>query len=641
MKANGTRLSFAAVGRRAVRRLVLARWLDLLGRTALPMLAIGGLLAVGLWVRGGVRFTVPIAVGLVLGWAVLCAAWAWFRRPSPLAALAIWDEHAGRHEMFVSAFCFEQETQPGPGERVHLVRACQRLDEDLGCLRRDLPARLPRRAWLVPLLLPAIVLLLPAEPAPPADRLVGEAERAAAREVAERLSERAKVERVAEGLSPEEKERLEKLKTSIHETAERLKELGEQKTDREVLSELDERAHEAEQMADALEADAAATASSEMIAELERHADTTDFASALRAKDLEQAAEEARKLAERLGQKDLTQEQRRRIDHALQKSLAAAKEKDKQGLIGKHLQKAHQQLQAKRAQDASRQLQQLSRRLSQAFQRQQTQRQLQNLANQLRQSGQQIFGRNTGQIRRLAQNPPAGLTLLGLQQLQAGSLPLAQQLALTGQNLAAAPGQGQRQLLVPQPPGSGQSNPSASLPVPGTASSQPPGAMLPGGQGAGTMSIPVPGTSPGASGQGSSQQAGSPGGSGGSPVPGTGGAPAAAAMAGGGVGGLEAGRGTAPYGNQPTSPLAATKSLAVNAQISGEGPAQVRSVAGNLHREATEHDRRRLATEFLRAEEEALADEPLPLARREQVLRYFTALRRQLVEQEPSANRDR
>jgi len=36
----------------------------------------------------------------------------------------------------------------------------------------------------------------------------------------------------------------------------------------------------------------------------------------------------------------------------------------------------------------------------------------------------------------------------------------------------------------------------------------------------------------------------------------------------------------------------------------------------------------------LRAEEEALSDEPLPLSRREQVIRYFSALRQQLERQE-------
>ena len=54
------------------------------------------------------------------------------------------------------------------------------------------------------------------------------------------------------------------------------------------------------------------------------------------------------------------------------------------------------------------------------------------------------------------------------------------------------------------------------------------------------------------------------------------------------------------------------------------------------HREATSRSAQDMAIEFLKIEEEALAEEPLPLSRRQQVLRYFTALRRQLVEREPS-----
>jgi len=37
-----------------------------------------------------------------------------------------------------------------------------------------------------------------------------------------------------------------------------------------------------------------------------------------------------------------------------------------------------------------------------------------------------------------------------------------------------------------------------------------------------------------------------------------------------------------------------------------------------------------VAVEFLKAQEEALSAEPLPLSRRDQVLRYFTALRKSL-----------
>ena len=122
-------------------------------------------------------------------------------------------------------------------------------------------------------------------------------------------------------------------------------------------------------------------------------------------------------------------------------------------------------------------------------------------------------------------------------------------------------------------------------------------------------------------------------GAGASPVPGSG--PSGPSMQGAGVGGLEAGHGTAPYGNTPTNPLAPTSTGVVAAPPTGQGPSLVRNVEGGPHREEAAREFRKVAAAVLQAEEEALAEEPLPLSRRGQVLRYFTAIRRQLVDQQP------
>jgi hypothetical protein len=57
-------------------------------------------------------------------------------------------------------------------------------------------------------------------------------------------------------------------------------------------------------------------------------------------------------------------------------------------------------------------------------------------------------------------------------------------------------------------------------------------------------------------------------------------------------------------------------------------------VEGESHGEGSSRSARELAIEFVRAEEEALDEEPLPLSRRAQVLRYFTELRRQIEDGE-------
>ena len=102
---------------------------------------------------------------------------------------------------------------------------------------------------------------------------------------------------------------------------------------------------------------------------------------------------------------------------------------------------------------------------------------------------------------------------------------------------------------------------------------------------------------------------------------------------GGAPGGSTAGHGTAPLGADPTKPPDAAQTGVVAPTPGAEGPSEMRSVAGQSHREQAVRSRTDIAKEFLKAEEAALADEPLPLSRRAQVLLYFTALRQQLEHQ--------
>jgi hypothetical protein len=96
------------------------------------------------------------------------------------------------------------------------------------------------------------------------------------------------------------------------------------------------------------------------------------------------------------------------------------------------------------------------------------------------------------------------------------------------------------------------------------------------------------------------------------------------------VGGLQAGTGTAPLGNAPTTPLKAARQGVVQAQVGNQGSSRSRAVDSQPHAEQAQQDPRRVAIDFIKVEEEALADEPLPAGRREQVRRYFDSLRKQL-----------
>ena len=133
------------------------------------------------------------------------------------------------------------------------------------------------------------------------------------------------------------------------------------------------------------------------------------------------------------------------------------------------------------------------------------------------------------------------------------------------------------------------------------------------------MGKPVPG-------QGAGQ------GQGNTPVPGTDGQGRGMVQK-AGTGGLYAGRGSAPYGNTATNPLKATSTQVVAPKLGAEGPSETRQVDGSNHPEDAQRQARQLAVQFLKAEEEALHEEPLPLTRREEVLRYFTTLRRRIEDE--------
>jgi hypothetical protein len=115
-----------------------------------------------------------------------------------------------------------------------------------------------------------------------------------------------------------------------------------------------------------------------------------------------------------------------------------------------------------------------------------------------------------------------------------------------------------------------------------------------------------------------------PGGSGGTkaammmaPIPGSG------MMA----GGNQAGHGTAPMGEVQTPAMKSNQSGLVAAQVNRDGESTVRPVEGGQRAEEAARDSAEQIVEFIKVEEEALDEKPLPSSRREHILRYFTALR--------------
>jgi len=362
-------------------------------------------------------------------------------------------------------------------------------------------------------------------------------------------------------------------------------------TPRDVLTELEQRARAAERLAEALSFRDVAVLPEPMIAELERHADTADLAAALRSGELARMAAEAQALNRNLSRPNLTLEEQRRLEHALRRTLDAARPEQPRHSTAQRLAEAHQGLAQGNPARAAEAFAQLAERFGQSAQRQTAQKQLQDLARQLRSAGQQMFGRRNQGVARLNQSQARqGMRQLsdGRQGTALGTFPLA------GRPLG----------------GNGGQIPRSSAPM---LSGNRPG-----------QQTPVPGSCPGTR-----------GGNGGAPVPGGQGQRPGSGMgarsgAGGEPGGLQAGHGSAAYTNLNTQPLDATSEVTAQPDPTGEGPSETRLVEAPQMQENPRRALQMSPADFIRAEEDALSGEPLPVSRREHIIRYFSALRERI-----------
>jgi hypothetical protein len=99
--------------------------------------------------------------------------------------------------------------------------------------------------------------------------------------------------------------------------------------------------------------------------------------------------------------------------------------------------------------------------------------------------------------------------------------------------------------------------------------------------------------------------------------------------------GLPPGKGTAELKGEETEAQETARQALVKAQTNQEGASRVRQVQGGAPgEEQATRGASAAAVEFLEAQEQALDESALPVARREQVRRYFNELRRRL-ENEP------
>jgi hypothetical protein len=576
-----------------------------LDRSAVPLFVGVALALVAARYAGyGLAWTVAgaLGAGLIALWLLVTLVWALIGRPADLAALAQWDEKAGRHELFTSAYSFVCEGAEGPGVELHLTKAEAELPKARAAMRRELPWYLSNPSWLAPTLF-LVFLCSGLLEAPPAvanekDALSAE-ELARAAEAGEQLEKRTG-ELDPEQLTAEEKAELNQLKKKLKSTAKKLKSPKKKTTQRQLLEELQRRARQAEKLANKMGKARREKISGGLLAELERHADTADLAGALRGNEFADAAKEAKALGDKLSSPDLGIEARQRIQEAFSKGVAAATQQDKLTRLGKGLVKANQALIAKKPADAGAELLKLAKFYAKLAKRLKAQKQLKQLAKRLRELGQETMGKKQKGAKRLQSQPPPGRNsedevrrLTTEHDFGDAELPPLEEPLPPG-----AEDRDPLQDLIPldEPPGA-----PGQRPVPGEGPPPMPG-QQPGGR------APVPGQGGGQGRRGGKR-----------PVPG----------GGAGQGGHQAGNGSAGMGGEATKTLDPTSTEVVKGR-KGRGPSAVRRRAGRGHREGAAEGQKAIETEFIKAEEDALAGEPLPASRKRQILRYFRAIRQTL-----------
>ena len=609
--------TFAPIAQKVALRVAFQRGLKLLTLTLLPAVALTSLLILAASVTGQRSWIFFALVVLVL-WPLAVLALVFWRSPGHYSVLALWDQAAKRREAFASAWWFEQQPTQTEAQKVHLETQKQLLPQALSQLAKDLP--LPLNRWLIlPFVLCFAGLWITEALHPAAETItLDEATERIAKKEAGQLAQMDWDKKKLEGLQADEQAALEKLKQNLKQTAEELEKSGGKEA-REVMSSLENRAREAEKLAERLAADKENWASDKLIQSLREHADTADLGDAVAAKNTRQTAKAAEALAQQLQSPQLTEDTRERLNETLKDAKQQSEAEDQKRTVGQHVLKAGEQLQKSQSGEAGAEFQKLAEKMSDLARREQAQKELEKLAQQLRDAGSNISGQNQ-----------AG----GMQQMAA-----AEQQSKNGESAQASPqvsqsqppSQGQSSSPPLQPPGVGQMSQAQQQmlqqnPVPGTGQQQQMqmAQMQPGqqgqegkqGEGQPMLMAPIPGQKPGE--KPDALVLGPPG-----ENPGNG-----PMMMLSSPGGKDPGIGKADLNAEATAKQSSSNQAVVAAQQNNDGQSSVRSIEGGARQENATRSASQIATKAIAAEEEALDESALPPARREQVRRYFTELRK-------------
>ena len=336
------------------------------------------------------------------------------------------------------------------------------------------------------------------------------------------------------------------------------------------------------------------------------------------------------------------------MTRALAAIMQAATEDDRGKPVGERFGNASIKMTEAQPKTAAREFEELAKFFREMADREKAAETLDRLAETLREAGSEISGSELRKMESLAEAEGQGAPSSdGLRSLDA-ELPGMTPQGIDIPGIQTGTGEKPTPLAAAPQAEPGKPDDAQKIPVPGAAGEGGEGEKNPAGeQGAQAFSAPVPGESApdGKSGSalGMSDQTQQGEGEGGmlsAPVPGMESAEAAAPGAGmsagegtssqSGKGGDQAGSGTvAMTEEEAVGEFQATGDSRVAARAGSEGESTRKSVEGEVRTEQATRNRQEIIADFIAVEEQALDDQPLPLSRRQHVLRYFSALREQ------------
>jgi hypothetical protein len=641
---------YPAAARQVRHRLARVRLATGIGRShliagALALATVAILRLAGEW-RTGEGLVVLTILFL---WLSAVAAHAVIGLPQVKSALLLLDRRGNWKDTFSSAWEFLQSPSPTAAQSLHLERAGARLPDALRGLTAVFPLPSLRWVWVAPLtaLLFAITPWLRTIPDSRDLELTEGMKDAAALQAGELQREAARIKDLA-SLTEEEKKQLEALGVNVDAFAERLAN-PEGLTTGEMLESLEGQAREAERLAEALGLFSDGWASVEMIEAMSQQPDTADLSLFIRDKAPEPAADEALRLHALLDDPDITGEAQERVTRSLESIMQAATADDKTKPVGERFGNASTKMSDAQTKTAAREFEELSKFFREIAGREEAVEKLDRLAEALREAGSEISGSELEKMESIADAAGTGSpTPEGLQSLDTdtpGTNP--QGMATpgftpeTGEGAPAVP-------IASNPPG--ESGEVQKVPVPGAAPGEGEGAQggkAPGGEkGEQAFTAPVPGESSqeGKSGsalgmsdksqkgegEGGMLSAPVPGMESGQTAPGAGMTLGSGASSQSGKGGDQAGTGSAAMTEEAAAEaLKATGDAQVAARAGAEGESTMKSIEGEARAEEAARSRQEVIADFIAVEEQALDDQALPLSRRQHVLRYFSAIRRQ------------